>query len=196
MKQAITSVVLLGVITALGLNYLPNSSPIVANTQATSTYQRVGPVDIYPPIINGQLLGTQNPEITQANIKDNICNPNWSTKSIRPTSSYTTNLKIQQMQILGLTGKTGDYEEDHIISLELGGNPTDPNNLFPEPYKASISDGGARNKDKVENFLHAKVCDGSITLLQAQQMIALDWYAVYAQIKNHNIPDTNDETRI
>ena len=28
---------------------------------------------------------------------------------------------------------TADYEEDHLIPLELGGAPRDPNNLWPEP---------------------------------------------------------------
>ena len=34
----------------------------------------------------------------------------------------------------GETGSPSDYQEDHLISLELGGNPTDPRNLWPEPY--------------------------------------------------------------
>jgi hypothetical protein len=30
------------------------------------------------------------------------------------------------------------YEEDHLISLEDGGDPTDPRNLFPEPYNTHV----------------------------------------------------------
>jgi hypothetical protein len=72
-----------------------------------------------------------------------------------------------------------DYEEDHFIPLELGGNPTDPKNLWPEPFDTSIPDGGAHAKDKVENYLHAEVCSGSLTLDQAQREISEDWYRVY-----------------
>jgi hypothetical protein len=55
------------------------------------------------------------------------------------------------------------YQEDHLISLELGGNPTDPRNLWPEPYPR------ASQVDQIENELNAQVCDGSLTLAQAQQ---------------------------
>jgi hypothetical protein len=54
-------------------------------------------------------------------------------------------------------------QEDHLISLELGGNPTDPRNLWPEPYPR------ATDVDKIENELHAEVCSGQLTLSQAQQ---------------------------
>src|SRR5262249_16206964 len=50
---------------------------------------------------------------------------------------------------------TGHYEEDHIISLENGGHPRDPKNLYPEAYNTEI-DGervGAHEKDKVEKVL-------------------------------------------
>jgi hypothetical protein len=72
-----------------------------------------------------------------------------------------------------------DYEEEHLIPLELGGNPTDPRNLWPEPYAKSIPDGGARAKDEVENYLHKQVCAGVIPLQTAQQEIASDWYRIY-----------------
>jgi hypothetical protein len=54
-------------------------------------------------------------------------------------------------------------QEDHLISLELGGNPTDPRNLWPEPYPR------AADVDKIENELNAEVCSGQLTLAQAQQ---------------------------
>jgi hypothetical protein len=85
-----------------------------------------------------------------------------------------------------------DYEEDHLIPLELGGNPTDPKNLWPEPYEASIPDGGARFKDKVESYLHKQVCEGSLNLEEAQREIATDWYSVhvtYVRSKDVGFPD-------
>ena len=77
---------------------------------------------------------------------------------------------MQQIKAYGYTDKSPrDYEEDHLISLELGGNTTDPKNLWPEP-------GASPNpKDKIENLCHEKVCSGQITLGQAQQEIATDW---------------------
>ena len=72
--------------------------------------------------------------------------------------------------------KTSDFEEDHLISLELGGNPTDPKNLWPEPWDGPY---GAHVKDKIENKLHKLVCSGALSLSTAQHLIATSWYAAY-----------------
>ncbi len=121
-----------------------------------------------------------NPDITQGNIDETICNPEWSTRSIRPPANYTNRLKFEQMEEDGDSDTNPrDYEEDHLIPLELGGNPTDPNNLWPEPFDTSIQDGGARSKDRVENYLHREVCSGDLTLEEAQREIVSDWYHVY-----------------
>ena len=137
---------------------------------------KLGPVGIYPP---PSTPGVTNPMVTQANIQKTICVANW-TSTIRPPASYTTKLKIQQMKDLGLKGSPHDYEEDHLISLEIGGSPTDPKNLWPQPYMPLP---GAHQKDDVENFLHRQVCAGKITLAEAQKEIVSDLYKVYLQIK-------------
>jgi hypothetical protein len=143
-----------------------------------------GPADIYPD--PERTPGAANPEITQDNIRETICNPRWSTKSIRPAASYTNRLKVEQIREYSYADSSlKDYEEDHFIPLELGGNPTDPRNLWPEPYETSIPDGGAHAKDQVENYLHAEVCAGSLTLEQAQKEITEDWYRVYTESVPH-----------
>lgn len=147
-------------------------------------HAHVGPPDIYPD--PERTPGAINPQITQENIRETICNPRWSTKSVRPEASYTSRLKVEQIREYGYSdSRLRDYEEDHFIPLELGGNPTDPKNLWPEPYETSISDGGAHAKDKVENYLHAEVCSGALTLEQAQHEIAEDWYGVYESSVPH-----------
>ncbi|MGH9678345.1 MAG: hypothetical protein ACRD4Y_00180 [Candidatus Acidiferrales bacterium] len=149
-----------------------------------SVQQHMGPADIYPD--PSRTPGATNPEITQDNIGDTICNPRWSTRSVRPEASYTHRLKVHQMDEYGYAdSRVRDYEEDHFIPLELGGNPTDPKNLWPEPFATSIPDGGAHEKDKVENFLRAEVCSGSLTLEQAQREITEDWYRVYKESVPH-----------
>lgn len=122
--------------------------------------------------------GAFNPSVTQSNIHSTICLTGY-TATIRPPSSYTTALKIQQLRSgYSVAGdlKTGDYEEDHLISLELGGAPSDPKNLWPEYYNSSL---GARVKDKVENALHSLVCKGLLPLKTAQRLIASNWRAAY-----------------
>ena len=62
---------------------------------------RIGPPDIYPDPV--RTPGAANPQVTQENIKDNICNRQWSTKQIRPPAEYTTKLKMNQLQEYGDT---------------------------------------------------------------------------------------------
>jgi hypothetical protein len=72
----------------------------------------------------------------------------------------------------------GQYEVDHLVSVELGGS-NDISNLFPE---AASPTPGFHEKDRVENYLHDQVCRGAITLEAAQVMIATDWLAVYRSL--------------
>jgi hypothetical protein len=66
--------------------------------------------------------------VRQSTIKRTICKSGW-TKTLRPSTSYTDALKIQQMVLYGETGAPSEYEEDHFIPLELGGAPKNPKGL-------------------------------------------------------------------
>jgi hypothetical protein len=105
--------------------------------------------------------GVLNPDVTQATIGSTICVSGW-TRTVRPPVEYTNALKAKQMRAYGETGALSSYQEDHLISLELGGHPTDPRNLWPEPYPRASA------VDQVENELNAKVCSGSLSLGDAQ----------------------------
>jgi hypothetical protein len=142
---------------------------------------RVGPADIYPDL--SITSGVAAPDVTQENIKTTICVAGFTKPPRRPPSSYTDKLKVDGFDAYGLSDrKKGDYEEDHLISLELGGDPKDPKNLWPEPYNPSIPDGGARYKVKVEKYLNGQICDGKMTLAEAQKAIVTDWYQVYKSV--------------
>jgi hypothetical protein len=124
--------------------------------------------------------GALNPDVTQDTIYSTICVPGYSAR-VRPPTSYTSPLERQMLVDYGQLGASpADYELDHLISLELGGSPRDPANLWPEPY-AGV--GNARQKDVVENYLHAQVCNGALPLSEAQRLIATDWLSVYHQIR-------------
>jgi hypothetical protein len=120
--------------------------------------------------------------VTQATIGSTICVSGW-TATIRPSSSFTTALKIKQIVQYGYSDtQTSSYEEDHLISLELGGAPADARNLWPEPYAVTLADGrstGARTKDGFETKLKSQVCAGTITLGQAQGEIGIYWAHSY-----------------
>src|SRR5205809_27544 len=67
--------------------------------------------------------GVLNPDVTQATVRSTICVSGW-TRTVRPPTDYTNRLKVVGMRAYGLHGSSHDYQEDHLISLELGGNPT------------------------------------------------------------------------
>jgi hypothetical protein len=106
--------------------------------------------------------GVINPDVTQANIGSTICVRGW-TRTVRPPTDYTNALKVRQIREYGVSGPLSGFQEDHLISLELGGHPTDPRNLWPEPYPR------ASEVDAIENELNDKVCSGELTLRGAQE---------------------------
>lgn len=101
-----------------------------------------------------------------------ICKPGYSS-SVRNVPESEKNQVYAEYGIA--THTPGEYEVDHLISLELGGS-NDIANLWPE---AASPTPGFHEKDKVENYLHMQVCDHKISLKQAQQEIATDWLSVY-----------------
>ncbi|NDB60178.1 HNH endonuclease [bacterium] len=73
--------------------------------------------------------------------------------------------------------RSGSYEVDHLISLELGGS-NDTRNLWPQSYYGMW---GARVKDTLENRLHTLVCDGKMSLREAQLEISTNWIETYCK---------------
>jgi hypothetical protein len=88
-------------------------------------------------------------------------------------------LKRKQIRLYGYTDRRlGDYEQDHLISIELGGSTTAPENEWPQPRHV-VGGWGADAKDQLEHELHRRVCHGELTLAEAQRAIATDWIAAY-----------------
>lgn len=116
--------------------------------------------------------GAINPAVTLGQLCPIAHTANW-----RPSASYTSALKRNQLaNKYDYVDSSGSHqptattsEEDHLISLELGGSPSAELNLWPEPH-ASFNE-----KDKVEGAAHAAICAGRLTLPQAQQGIATNW---------------------
>ena len=122
--------------------------------------------------------GLTNPAVTQKNIGTTICVVGY-TKTIRPPVSYTNKLKYDQLHSgYNVQGDMNmrNYEEDHLIPLEVGGHPSSKLNLFPQYYAATY---GARVKDRLENKIHLLVCSGKITLKAGQAAFVPDWTVGY-----------------
>jgi hypothetical protein len=166
------------------------ASPSVGPTPLLSTTVSLPTALLFP---DPQLHpGGISPGLTSTD----LCAPGFTTKSIRPPTSYTSRLKLLELgpggsitapngktyTVIGenLPGNVSDYELDHLISLELGGNPVDPLNLWMQPWEKrgerfAPASRGAESKDVVENRLHREICAGTISLLDAQQEISTDW---------------------
>lgn len=143
----------------------PGASPSVSASPAASGS---------PGVVPAYLL---NPDVTQATIGSTICVTGW-TATVRPPASYTSALKVQQLAASGAADQNpADYEEDHWIPLELGGNPGDPQlkpfgdprNLWPQLWP------DARRKDLAENAGRAAVCSGKTSLAAARLAMFTDW---------------------
>jgi hypothetical protein len=124
--------------------------------------------------------GATNPGVTQDNLAQTACKPNWD-KTVRPPVSYTNKLKRAQMAALGLTGEPRSLEEDHRIPLICGGHPRSPLNLYPEPW---VGPYGAHVKDVLESYEHRRLCRGEISLAECQAIFLAphDWRDDYDRI--------------
>lgn len=145
----------------LGIAFIVLASACSASNASPSKVIQLVPADMLNPAIVTRYQG-----INAVQYRQTICSSGY-TATIRPPENITNKLKGKQVNRgYNYPDKNlRNYEEDHVISLELGGNPTNPVNLFPEPHQFSVPD------DKLENDLHKQVCAGDISLADAQSQI-------------------------
>lgn len=154
--------------------------------------QKQSQQSLIPPVSTGTIgvLGEQTRTSgceARGPLPDSACSPGAifpdATKEQICVSGYSSSVrnvpqseKDTVYQEYGITHHTkGEYEVDHLISLELGGS-NDIANLWPE---AASPTPGFHEKDMVENYLHDLVCSGKIPLSQAQEIIRTNWLQVY-----------------
>jgi len=125
-----------------------------------------------PRITPGAIDGA----VTQSNIHETVCVKGY-TKTVRPPQNFTNKLKKYQIRQYGYQDtNTRDYEEDHLIPLNIGGSPNDPHNLWPEP---KTSEWNAAKKDELEFKLYKLVCHDKVPLDEARNAMATDWIKAY-----------------
>ncbi len=114
--------------------------------------------------------------------REDICVPGYTQK----VRNVPEAVKRQVYASYGITShKAGDFEVDHLISLELGGSNS-PKNLWPESFKTQP--WNAHVKDALENRLHADICTNQLDLVTAQHEIAVDWIGAYKRIFGTSTP--------
>ncbi|HTD79969.1 MAG TPA: hypothetical protein VK898_20200, partial [Chloroflexota bacterium] len=129
---------------------------------------------------HGCTPGALNPRLTPAQ----LCAPGFSTRTIRPPSSYTDALKKRVMVSYGqvgvnpLTGRSWsptDVELDHAVSLEDLGHPWSPLNLWPQPRRATGAEPNAEEKDAVEVTVRKLICADQSHAADYAARLAADW---------------------
>ncbi len=107
--------------------------------------------------------GVRYSAVTQKTLFKTVCRVGW-TKTIRPPASYTNALKKKQLVLFQYADlNPSHFEEDHLVSLELGGAPRATRNLWPQPWTQA-----RRDDNGIEASLHRKLCNGTLTLRQAR----------------------------
>lgn len=136
-----------------------------------------GPYNMNAPIIpDARLTPGDALEVTSSD----VCVAGYSKKVRHVPAS----VKKQVYAEYGITSRQkGEYEVDHLISLELGGSNS-IRNLWPQSYHTPI--WNARSKDALENELHRRICSGQIDMATAQRMIATDWIGTYRKLFGHD----------
>jgi hypothetical protein len=133
--------------------------------------------------------GASNPRATQATLASTICKAGYTT-TIRPPTSITNPEKIANAKSYSYRATLTQAEYDHLLPLELGGDPNSAKNLWVEPPSPGHTTGqGVSNpKDGTEASLKALVChyvklashhQGTATsylpLARAQLLITTNW---------------------
>jgi hypothetical protein len=114
-----------------------------------------------------------NPKLTPGKVRTTsvreICSPKFRTAKYRKTTLAQKKAVCHSYGVKNCP-RYGAMELDHLVPLELGG-ADDTRNIFVQmaPWY--------HEKDKLENFLHAAVCSGTMSLPAAQQCIAKNWIA-------------------
>ncbi len=127
-------------------------------------------------VANATTIVRPDPNLTPGDAlpagRSEICASGYS-KRVRDVSAQTKRDIYAEYGIA--SHQPGDYEVDHLIPLGIGGSNAKAN-LWPQPANTMP---GAKEKDKLEDDLHNRICDGRLDVKQAQLEIALDWYASY-----------------
>jgi hypothetical protein len=145
--------------------------------------------------VNGVTYCATNPVVTDANVQQTICNPNW-TRGLRPPATLTEEWKREILAAYHLPGSLRDYEGDHRMpEADLGGDPgaylqggqwvvttqvvTLPSGAVVPANFADESPASPNPKDHDETALHDQVCAGHLTLTAARTQLRDRWLQAY-----------------
>jgi|APCry1669189369_1035219.scaffolds.fasta_scaffold02189_6 hypothetical protein len=110
--------------------------------------------------------------------KKTLCVPNYTSgkdedgNNVRHVPQKIKNIVFQEYGIL--KEDRSNYVIDHLVNLSNGGL-NNLYNLWPQPKEEG------HKKDRLENKLHKMVCNGEISLKEAQEAIKDNWVVAYSK---------------
>ncbi|MGF6244036.1 hypothetical protein P3T42_005801 [Paraburkholderia sp. GAS38] len=115
--------------------------------------------------------------VTQQSIAGTICRPDYA-DAVSPPFDVMMEHKQRLLAERGIAADDGtDYALDRRVPVLLGGSPDAPANLDLLPWAGT---GGERRKARFVVHLKRCVCEGKLSLSDAQAAIVGNWSAAYA----------------
>lgn len=115
--------------------------------------------------------------VTQHSIRETICQPGYASAVAPPFDELMAH-KDRMLAERGIDADDGaDFALDRRVPVVLGGSPNAPSNLGLLPWAGRQ---GERRKARAAVMLKRCVCEGKLSLAEAQAAIAGDWSVVYS----------------
>jgi hypothetical protein len=115
--------------------------------------------------------------VTQQSIADTICRPDYA-DAVSPPFDVMMEHKKRLLAERGIGADDGtNYALDRRVPVLLGGSPDAPANLDLLPWAGAR---GERRKARFAVHLKRCVCEGKLSLSDAQGAIVGNWSAAYA----------------
>ncbi|WP_433695377.1 hypothetical protein [Paraburkholderia phenoliruptrix] len=126
---------------------------------------------------HAQHAGMLDERVTQQSIRETICRPGYASAVAPPFDELMAH-KDRMLAERGIDADDGaDFALDRRVPVVLGGSPDAPSNLGLLPWAGRQ---GERRKARAAVMLKRCVCEGKLSLAEAQAAIVGDWSVVYS----------------
>ncbi len=125
---------------------------------------------------NAATPGVVNHKVKAGTIKQTICRPSW-VKSAQPSARTLASQKSRLVKHARYGADVAkNFDVDHRIPIEVGGDARDPKNLWLQPLNIQWN---ALVKNKLETYVQTEVCAGRMKLADGQAIFQRDWVDVF-----------------
>jgi hypothetical protein len=128
-------------------------------------------------VVHAQVSGMLDHRVTQQSVGETICRPGYA-DAVAPPFDELMAHKDHMLAARGIDAEDGfAFALDRRVPIVLGGSPDAPANLDLLPWAGQQ---GERRKARAAVMLKHCVCEGKLSLAQAQAAIVGNWSMVYS----------------